>query len=544
MENSVQILGADGKPLPPRQGRASMLSGYSGAPYDAVDLYSPHTEDWMPYLWSPDGEINMYQPRLTARARDLIRNDGWATAAVMRAIDNVIGPDFRPISKPDYMALQALTGNKKFDHVWADEFGQQVEANWRVWAHGAGFFCDSERMLTVPQMFQLAFRHQIVDGDSLAMMHWLPERVGIGRARYATAMQIIDPDRLSNPQMRFDQQIMRGGVEVDAHGVPIAYHIRRAHQGDWFSAAKAVHWDRIPRETDWGRPIIVHCYDHDRASQHRGIGFLTPVLARFKMLAKYDRTELDAAIVNAFFAAYIQSPFDQDLVESALEGSSNVGAYQRERADYHKDRATRLGDVSITHLYPGEEMGFASAARPSSNFAAFESAMLRNFSAATGLAAQQISQNWAEVNYSAYRSAMLEAWRTFGRRRTNFASGCAQPCFSGWLEESMEVDDYPMPLGDVPEFIEARSAYARAKWLGPGKGLVDIVKERQGAILGINGGMSSLEDECANIDGADWRDVADRRAIEVRRYKELGLSIPTSIAGEDAKEASKLPEEQ
>lgn len=108
----------------------------------------------------------------------------------------------------------------------------------------------------------------------------------------------------------------------------------------------------------------------------------------------------------------------------------------------------------------------------------------------------------------------------------------------------MEVDDYPMPLGDVPEFIEARSAYARAKWLGPGKGLVDIVKERQGAILGINGGMSSLEDECANIDGADWRDVADRRAIEVRRYKELGLSIPTSIAGEDAKEASKLPEEQ
>lgn len=544
MENPVQILGSDGKPLPSQRGRASMLSGYSGAPYDAVDLYSPHTEDWMPYLWSPDGEINMYQPRLTARARDLIRNDGWATAAVMRSVDNVIGPDFRPVAKPDYMALQALTGNKRFDHVWADEFGQQVEANWRAWAHDAGFYCDSERMLTIPQMFQLAFRHQIIDGDCLAMMHWLPERVSAGRARYATAVQIIDPDRLSNPQLKFDQQIMRGGVEVDSFGVPVAYYIRRAHQGDWFSAAKAVHWDRIQRETDWGRPVIVHNYDHDRASQHRGIGFLTPVLARFKMLAKYDRTELDAAIVNAFFAAYIQSPFDGELVESALEGSDRVGAYQSERSAYHKERGTRLGDVSITHLYPGEQMGFAAANRPSSNFAAFESAMLRNFSAATGLAAQQISQNWAEVNYSAYRSAMLEAWRTFGRRRTNFASGFAQRVYVAWLEESMEVDDYTMPLGIAPEFIEARSAYSRAKWLGPGKGLVDIVKERQGAILGINAGLSSLESEVAEISGTDWREYAAQRALEKQKYEELGLPLPTSIAGDNAKEASRLPEEE
>lgn len=544
MDNPVEILGADGKPLPPRGGRASMLSGTSGTPYDAVDLYSPHTEDWMPYNWSPDGEINMYQPRLTARARDLVRNDGWATASVMRTVDNVIGPDFRPIAKPDYMALQAMTGNKRFDHVWADEFGQQVEANWRLWAHDAGFYCDSERMLTVPQMFQLAFRHQVIDGDCLAMMHWIPERVSEGRARYATALQIIDPDRLSNPQLSFDKQIMRGGVEVDDYGVPMAYYIRRAHQGDWFSAAKSLRWDRIPRETDWGRPIIVHSYDHDRASQHRGIGFLTPVLTRFKMLTKYDRTELDAAIVNAFFAAYIQSPFDEELVESAVAGSEKVSAYQEERSAFHRERGTRLGDVGMTHLYPGETIGFAAPNRPSSNFAAFESAMLRNFSAATGLAAQQISQNWAEVNYSAYRSAMLEAWKTFGRRRLGFATGFAQRVYIAWLEESMEFDDYTMPSGTVPDFVDARAAYARAKWMGPGRGLVDIVKERQGAILGINAGLSSLEDECAEISGTDWREVAARRAIEAQHYRDLGLDVPTSIAGDNAREASELPEEQ
>jgi capsid protein len=169
--------------------------------------------------------------------------------------------------------------------------------------------------------------------------------------------------------------------------------------------------------------------------------------------------------------------------------------------------------------------------------------MLRHISAGSGLAAQQISQNWAEVNYSAYRSAMLEAWKTFHRRRMGFASGQAQPIYCAWLEESMEVDDYPMPAGVVPDFIEARAAYSRAKWMGPGRGLVDIVKERQGAILGVDGGMSSLEDECAE-QGVDWRDIADRRAIEIERYRKLGLNAPAALTGEGAKEASKLPEEK
>ncbi|WP_429497041.1 phage portal protein [Robbsia andropogonis] len=545
MENPVQLLGADGHPLPPRPQRASMLSGASNTPYDAANLYGSHVEDWMPYLWSPDGEINMYHDRITARARDLIRNDGWATAAVMRTVDNVIGPEFRPISKPDYRALQAITGNKAFDHVWADEWSQQVEANWRGWANDPGFYCDQERMLTFPQMMQLAFRHQLIDGDSLSMVHWNPERVGYGRARYATAIQVLDPDRLSNPQLKFDQQAMRGGVEVDADGVPVAYWIRRAHQGDWFNAEKAVHWDRIPRETDWGRPIIVHSFDHDRASQHRGIGFLTPVLQRFKMLIKYDQTELDAAIINAFFAAYIQSPFDGELVEEALAGSQKVSKYQSERTNFHQERKTRLGNVGMTHLFPGETIGSVAPNRPSSNYVGFQSNFLRNFSASTGLAAQQISQNWAEVNYSAYRSAMVEAWKTLHRRRIGFGSGQAQPIYSAFLEESMEVDGYPMPRGirEMPEYVEARAAYSRAKWLGPGRGLVDIVKERQGAILGINAGLTSIEDEAAETSGTDWRETAEHLANERARYRELGLPLPSALAVVDSKEQVDLPGE-
>ncbi|MEX3691875.1 phage portal protein [Paraburkholderia sp. BR14263] len=519
-----------------------MLVGGGRTPYDAADVRSDHMAAWQPALSSPDGELNMYRDRIVARIRDVVRNDGWASAAVTRTLDNVIGADFRPISKPDWMALRAMTGMKAFDHVWADEFGQAVEAHYRVWAYDPGRYCDTQRCLMIPQAMALAFRHKCVDGDALGMLHWRPQRMGPGRASYATALQLIDPDRLSNPQQKFDQDTMRGGVEVDEDGAAVGYWIRRAHQGDWFSASKSLHWDRIERETTWGRPIIVHDFDHDRAAQHRGgAGILTPVLHRLKMLVKYDSAELDAAIINAIFAAYIESPFDDEFTQEAFDDGEKLRTYNDYRREYHDDRNIVVGNARVSHLFPGEKMGFANAARPTSNFADFENAVLRNVAAGTGTSAQMISQNWADVNYSSYRAAMLEVWKTFYRRRFNFAHGFGQPVFCAWLEESMEIDDLPLPAG-APPFIEYRAAYGRARWMGPGRGYVDPEKERKGAILGMDAGLSTLEDECADLAGADWREKVGQRAVERAYFKELNMPVPEALQGGNAQQAEKSPE--
>jgi lambda family phage portal protein len=542
MESTVSILGADGRPLPHRQSRVSMLVSGGSAPYDAADRSSDHMSSWSPYLASPDGELNMYRDTIVSRVRDLVRNDGWASAAVTRTLDNVIGADFRPMSKPDYQSLRAQTGIKAFDHVWADEFGQALEAHYRSWAYDPGRYCDTQRSQTVPQMMRLGFRHKIVDGDALGILQWLPQRVAPGRARYATALQMVDPDRLSNPQMQFDQATMRGGVEIDEFGAAAWYHIRRAHQGDYFSAAKAMTWDRIARETEWGRPIVVHDFDADRAGQHRGgAGILTPVLQRLKMLIKYDGTELDAAIINAIFGAYIESPFDSSMVEEALGEGDQLGSYQGERAEFHKDSKIKLGGVRMPILFPGEKINTVTAARPNSNFAEFEAAMLRNVAAGTGTSTQQISQNWSDVNYSSYRAAMLEAWKTFDRRRTDYAVGFGQQIFNAFVEESMEVDKLPLPAG-APPFMECRAAYARAKWMGPGRGYTDPVKEKQGSILGMDAGLSTLEAEAAELAGEDWRDMLDQRSVEVARFKELGLPLPKWAAGDDAAQATQVEE--
>ena len=536
MDNQVKILGVDGKPLPPARPRITALNNGSNVPYDAADVVGDQLTNWRPYLNSPDGEINVYRDRVVSRMRDLVRNDGWASGSITRLTDNAVGSSYRPLVKPDYRYLSMITGNKSFDANWADEYGRAVEAHFRVWANDEGRYCDLTRKQTVSQMLRLGFLHKMVDGEALSVLHYRPDRLGAGRARYATTIQMVDPDRLSNPNQMMDTLNIRGGVELDADGAPCAYHIRKAHMADWFDAKDSMTWERIPRETDWGRSVVVHDLDQDRAAQHRGTGILMPVVQRMKMLIKYDQAELESSILNAIFGAYITSPYDQEMVESAMNRTNELGAYQEERINFHKDNRLSLANgARILHLFPGEAMNTVNAARPHSNFKDFESTVLRNIAAALGLSTQQVTQDWSDVNYSSARAAMLEAWKTLTRRRDGFSMGFAQPILAAFIEELHDYADLPLPK-NAPHFLEARTAYSRAKWIGPARGWIDPVAERKGATLGIQAGLSTLEHEVSE-QGEDWEEILDQRKREKDALDARGLSLP--IFSESAEEAVK-----
>ena len=532
----IKILDAQGNPMVEKKSPISAIAGNAfrgeSVPYDSAKNYGQRMGNWQPFLWSPDGEINMFRDRMVSRGRDLVRNDGWASGSISSMTDNIIGASFRPISKPDYRALEQYTGNKTFDYKWAEEFGAALEANWRDFSEDNNYYCDAQRTLTMSQMFKLAFRHKMIDGDAIALMLWSPGNIGLGKTRYATQVQLIDPDRLSNPQTTYDTKNTRGGVRVDHLGAPQGYYIRRAHIGDWFSAGDAVTWDYIERETAWGRPVVVHDYDHARAAQHRGgVGILNPVLERMKMLSQYDGTELDAAIINAIFATYIKSPYDPEVVQTALGNNDELGAYQEARSGFHSGKDLSLNGSRIPQLFPGEDIVALKSERPNSAFGEFQKAMLRNIASATGSSYEQLSRDWSQTNYSSARAAILETWKTFDRHRKDFVVGFCNPIFSCFAEESFEMDNLPLPKG-APDFAECRRAYSSTMWIGPGKGWVDPVKERTGAMLGIEGGLSTLEKECAES-GTDWRDNIAQRSREIEEFKRFGINPPAAYAPHD-----------
>lgn len=523
------LLGPDGRALPPSS-KLKVRAALNGTtPFDAADRASQEMASWNPVLSSPDSAMNPHRDIIVARIRDLVRNDGWASGGVTKICDAVVGADLRLSANPDYRALARSSGIAAFDAVWAKEFIAAAEAEWRSWAYDTAKWCDLTRTLPIPGMFRLGFRHLLIDGDALAALAWRPDRIGYGRGLLATCAQILHPDRLSNPNNVMDTAELRGGVQLDRDGAAVGGHIRRGHQSDWWAESQS--WDFVPRETDWGRPVLVHYYEVEEAGQHRGIGGLfAPILARLRMLAKYDSAELQQSIVNAIFGAYIESPHDSDLVQESLDDGGGVSAYQQGRAAFHEQKKLTLNGVRLPTLYPGEKMNFLSSSRPSSNFASFEAAVLRNVASGLGLSHPQLSQDWSGVNYSSARAALLEAWKTLSRRRAEFAAGFCSPIYGAFLEEVFELGRLPLPA-NAPDFMEARQAYARCRWIGPGRGWVDPVKEPTGALLRVGGALTALSFEAMENTGMDLEEILDQRALDVQMFQDRGLDVPKELLG-------------
>jgi lambda family phage portal protein len=549
------IVDSSGKPFGdlPAGGRARADSGWGGPgitqppysslfPYEAASVQTPEMGQWFPWIRSPDSEINFSRDRMVSRSRDLTRNDGWASGGITRILDNTVGAHMRLSANPDWQYLGRFS--KKFDAVWADEFRKAVEALWRVYSEDLGHYNDVSRQLTMSQQMRLALRHKLIDGENLFVAHWMPERIGRGAAQYATAWLLVDPDRLSNPYQMVDTKYLRGGVEIDDYGVPVAYHIREAHQNDWYNAVESMLWARVEREDPDGWRRVIHDFERDRAGQNRGIGVFTPVLSHAKMLARYYGVELQAATVATIFSTYVTSPYDPAMIQDAMESEgSELGFYQDLRADWAKERPAMLNQVRVPTLAPGEEIKQVNAAHPHTGFEDFAHEMLRSIASALGVSAEQITQDWSKTNYSSARAALLESWKTLSRRNTEFKTGTATPIYASWLQEVIERGDLDdvLPVG-APDFIEAATAYSRCDWLGVARGWVDPVKEKQGAILGLDGGLSTLKRECAE-QGLDWEEVIAQRAIEVRAFRDAGLPPPKWF-GDGATDSSKPDEAQ
>ncbi len=539
-----KLVDSSGRPVQARdialiRARAALDGGGNGQlfAYDAQSTRSQDMAGWEPWIQSPDAEINWSRDRVVARARDLIRNDGWAQGAINRLLDAAVGAHFLPIPQPNFAVLARLC--PAMDATFAAEFGAEVSAEYRMWAlDDIGKYNDAMRQQTVTQQLRTALRHKLVDGDSVNIVLWLPERLGIGRARYCTAVQVMDPDRMCNPNQMIDTHARRNGVICDDLGAPIGYSFRRAYPYDWYDAAKSWTWDDYPRETPWGRPIVIHDFDKERAPQHRGVGILTAVLSRFKMLNKLDQATLQAAVLRTLVGFFLKSPYDAQQIRDAMEVGPDAGEiqeqswYQGLRGAYHDVNPVAMAGVRMPALAPGESIESVRGGENATEYDTFGGAFLRVFAAATGQATEEVSGDFRKVNYSGFRGAALQSWRTLIRRRSDFCSGTATPIYGAWLEEALDTRLRGLLPRGAPNFAEYRAAYTRCQWIGPGKGWVDPVKERQGEVLGLDAGFGTLSQVCAEVSGAYWRDVLEQREVEVAEMTRRKLPKPDWAGGQ------------
>lgn len=451
---------------------------------------------WQPLKGSADNDLLPELSTIVSRSRDLARNHGVASGAIQTLSDNIVGTGFRLSAKPDYKLL----GKTK---EWEEEWQVKVESLWRSWAETTA--CDAANMLNFSGLTTLVFKSCLINGEALVLPLWLKDR------KFSTCLQLIEPDRLSNPQQRMDSKELRGGIEIDKYGAPVAYHIRKTHPGDYWIGSDMDSWERIPAYTPFGRKRVIHVHDVERIGQTRGKPILAAIMPMFKMLDHYERSELQAAIVNAMIAAFIETPMDAESLNELFGGNSD------DYLDAKKDWKVKLEGGSIIPIFPGDKIAPFTPSRPNSAYGSFIENVLRNIGTGLNIPYELLLKDFSKTNYSSARAALLEAWRFFNGRRQWLADNWATSVYELWLEEAVNKG-----LVDAPDFYENRYAYTRCKWIGPGRGWVDPVKEAQACQLRMEIGLSTLEAECAS-QGLDWEEVVEQRVRERNKLKEMGL---------------------
>lgn len=483
--------------------------------HNSASLAARELASWRPVQGSADNDLLPELQTIVSRSRDLSRNHGVAAGAVQTLTDNIVGTGLRLSAKPDYKLL----GKTK---EWEEEWQDKTERLWRSWAETTA--ADAAGKLNFNGLTALVFKSCLVNGEAVALPLWLEGR------RFCTCISLVEPDRLCNPGGNPDSEYLRGGVEIDKYGAPVAYYIRKNHPGDYWIGAAEEKWERIPAVTEFGRRRVLHVHDVSRIGQTKGKPVLTAVMPMFKMLDHYERSELQAAIVNAMIAAFIETPLDPESLNDLFGGDSN------EYLNAKKEWKVKLEGGSIIPVFPGDKIAPFTPSRPNSAYGSFIENVLRNIGTGLNIPYELLLKDFSKTNYSSARAALLEAWRFFNGRRLWLADAWATPVYELWLEEAVNKG-----LIDAPDFYENRYAYSRCKWIGPGRGWIDPVKEAQACQLRMDIGLSTLEAECAS-QGLDWEEVVEQRREERKKLHELALDAPETQ--DNGKEKENAEEEE
>lgn len=483
------------------------MTAYQGASHSDLAL-----ADWHPQQSSADAALLPELDTLANRSYDLARNNGLMAGGLQTKRDNIVGSVLRLAAMPDYRLLG-------WDARRAREWGNMTEAHFRSWADSTE--CDAALTLNLMGLTLQALTSSMLAGDAVALPLWKP-RTGL---RWNTRISLIDSARMSTPPGLASLARLRSGIEFDRDGAPIAYHFQNAHPGDSFQlsgeeAMDLMRWERVPAFTSWGRRRVVHLHDKERTGQSRGRPIVTAVMREFHMAGKYSQNELQASLANSLVAAFLESDMDQESA-SALFGDNPREAWQESLQEARS--IGKLQGAAVIPLPVGAKLSSFAPGRPNAAFEAFMLAVLRHIAAGMNMPYELLLKDFSKTNYSSARAALLEAWRYFHGRRRWLTDYWLRPIYELWLEEAVNAG-----VVDAPGYYENRYAYTRCRFIFGGRGYVDPVKEAEASLMRMEGGISTLEAECAE-QGLDYEEVLNQRQIEQEMLAARGLPSLDSL---------------
>lgn len=485
-----------------------------------------------------------YREQAVRAIRELDRNSELIRGGLDRKSNTVVGASLRVNPMPNWRVLGQ-------DVNWAMQFSQQCADVFADWATDRNCLCDTEGHYQFGGLMWQAFRTLVgPDAEVAGVIHFEEERRAQYQTKWATHVQLIDPDRISNPDGKPNSLTLYKGRELDEHGRMVGLHIRRTHPSEPAATAAESTYEYVERATWWGRPMAFHWFFKRRAGMQRALSNLVTSLRHIKMLDKFDDATLQNAILNGILATSIKTKMrpEEMAAQLAPAGEDEFGdeySMFDVKLDAYEKMEIRIGDQRVPVLAPNDELSMERVANAIPGAEEFRNGFLRAFASALGVSFEQLSLDYSRANYSSTRASLIDAWRNVTFERTMFVNHVASLIYLAVIEEAFDIGELTVPPG-APDFYDAVGAYTACSWTGPGMGWVDPLKEANAAGVRKGGLFSTLESENA-AQGNNWRDTVDQQAIERAYCEDMGIpygdaqpsaSMQDNAGGQDAADAA------
>ena len=296
-------------------------------------------------------------PDITARARWLVRNNGYAVNAVESWAANTAGDGIKPISKIADPARK-----------------EELQRLWLAWTDEA----NAEGLTDFYGLQRRAAREVFIAGEVFFRIR--PRRAGDGLS-VPLQLQMLPAEMLPLEQSgtAANGNAIRQGIEFDRIGRRVAYHFLRRHPGDSTEPGLAGEITRVPASE------VIHVIDPVEGGQLRGVSKLAPAIVKLFLLDQYDDAELDRKKVAAMYAMFVTSPAPENPLAPPGDDDDPGGV--------------EISPGQVVRLDPGEDVTVGQPADSGATYEPFQYRTLLQISAALGIPYPYLTNDMVKGNF-------------------------------------------------------------------------------------------------------------------------------------------------
>ncbi|WP_395829533.1 phage portal protein [Elstera sp.] len=414
-------------------------------------------------------EIERAGGTVRARAQNLLANDCAAATAGDQITAQLVGSGIIP--RPLHPAPERRDTLLKAYSRWSRR-------------------ADAEGLLDCHGLQAAAVRSMAVAGEAFVRLEIVPSAAGGVPLR----LRLLDPRLIPTlDQALPDGAKIRAGVEFDASGQRVAYHLRPLDTSTGFETI------RVPAGE------MLHLFRPIAPGQVRGLSWFSPTLTRFQDVSDLQDARLYSFKAAALFCATLEKPILQE-------------GFTGEQTDV-LPHDLGLMPGAIFNFAPGEKLTFNSPPSPDESYEHYLAALQTGLAAALGLTYEQLTGDTSRSNYSSSRIALINQRRFLDMVQHHvIIPQLIRPVWEKFV--SLAIASGAVPAPDYSRFPDD---YLNADFHPPAWEWVDPEKEINAEQAAIQAGLKSRA-QAVSERGYDIETIDEQRSADRAREARLGLT--------------------